>query len=514
MVLGGGLAGLSYVHYLRNFAAAMNKGSLISKITILEANNYIGGSVKTKVFEDGVIHELGPRSIRTAGVRANNTITLLEQLGLAEDFVPINNNADGRWIYNDGRVHSVPLTLSKIFYKIPASKSTIASAVWNDIYKAEKMNLDEYPDRDPSLYDFMKHRFGVEVAEKMVDPILRGITAGDARDLSTRALLADLLDKEQVYGSIVKGIFKPPVTKMPHDDLFPHDIMESKLLDKVTKMKAPSFNLKDGLQTLPDRLSDSLLNTNEDGRISIYNQTKVESIKFNTGINSDEAPCSVVVSTLDGDRVAIDADHIISTITAKDLAKTLPDSMDADQRKALDDIVKIPHSPVGCVSVEYRDLKDRKKMHKCIDSFGFLTQSKAGSKILGISMDTTMFPQRDKPLGAFRMTAMIGGSWFKEVLGTDNVNDVTNAQLEQIALDEIRKILNIEQEPHRMETLLWKTGIAQYKPGHVARLTRARAQIDKLSMPLTLLGQSYDGVAVNDVIFTARMAAFNYIKSL
>lgn len=514
VILGGGLSGLSYAHYLRNFLAASNKNHLISKITLLEANNYMGGSVKSNLFDDGMVHELGPRSVRTQGVRAKNTIVLLEQLGLEDKLVcihPDSSAAKQRYIFNGGQLHKIAFSFWTLLSKLPNTKTTPVGAIIKDL-RTQRMNLDDYPDRDPSLYDFFAHRFGEDVAENIVDPILRGITAGDARKLSTRALFGDLLDKEQVYGSLIKSIGKPPTSKMRHDDLFPHDVINSKLLDKFDKEKLVSYNIKTGLQTLPEYISNSLLNTDENDVLSIFNKTQVVSIKFgrDDDDDDDQAPCKVKVKTVDGDHVDIPADHIVAALPSVELAKILPESL---KHKALHNITKIPHSPVACVCVEYRNLKE-KKVPSVLNSFGFLTQSKAGSRVLGIAFDSAMFPVIDEPHNSTRMTCMIGGSWFKEVVGTDNLDEVQDTQLEQIALEEIRKILKLNDEPFRMSAYLWKTGIAQYEPGHTGRLKETRSNITNLSIPLTLLGQSYDGIAVNDVIFASRMAANEFVNSL
>lgn len=483
-------------------------------MTVFESNNYMGGSIKTELFDDGMVHELGPRSIRTSGFRAQNTVALLEHLGLTDRILPVlakSAASKNRFIYSQGRMHTVPTSLKEVFKKLPGSNSRLISAIMRDL-RTEKMNLEQYQDGDPPLYDFVKHRFGPDVAENILDPLMRGITAGDARKLSTRALFSDLIDKEQAYGSVVKGMAKPPVSKMPHDELFPHDVLESKLLDKFQKDGVLSYNLSTGLQTLPEYLSNALLNTNEDGAISIFNQTRVRALEFNVLKDDFETvPCMVEVETVDGDLLKIEADHVVAAIPSKQLAELLPKNLPETQKKAFDMVTSIPHSPVGCVCVEYRYLS---KVPKVIDSFGFLTHSKAGSRVLGISFDSSMFPQIDKPHKSTRMTAMIGGSWFKEVLGTADPNQVTNNQLEQIALEEISKILGIQDEPHKVSTLLWKTGIAQYRPGHKGSLREARQIFKEQSVPITLLGQSYDGVAVNDVVFAARMAAHGFVKSL
>lgn len=515
VVLGGGISGLSFLHYVRNFAAFFEKKPHISKMILLEANNYMGGSIKTKHFQDGMLHELGPRSIRLAGVRAHNTVALLEQLGLADKVLPIKGDspaARNRYVYYKGRMNAIPTSMMALFKKIPGSDKRIYRSVLQD-FSAEKMNLDQYPDRDPPFFDFVKHRFGQEIAEGFIDPLLRGITAGDARHLSTRALFGDWIEKEQTYGSVLKSMAKPPVTKMAHDPLFPQDVLGSKLLDKFDKDKVASYNLSTGLQTIPEYISNSLLNTNEDGAISIFNQTKVKSIEFN--VEKDEfeiVPCMIEVETVDGDLVKIEADHVISAIPSKELMKLLPKNLPEKQKKAFDLVGSIPHSPVACVCVEFRDLQGPQL--NILQSFGFLTQSTAGSKVLGIAMDTAMFPQIDRPFKSNRMTAMIGGSWFKEIFGTDNPDQVTDAQMEQIALEEIGKLLGIKQDPYAMSSLLWKVGIAQYKPGHKGYLREAREILKEQQVPITLIGQSYDGVAVNDVIFSSRMAAHEYVKSL
>lgn len=513
LVLGGGLSGLSFVHYLRNFLAFHKKSGAISKIIILEANNYMGGSIKTNVFEDGVVHELGPRSIRMIGAKGNNTVCLIEQLGLGDHMVSLTTASVAsrdRYVYRDNNFYKVPASLASVFRRIPGSNKTLLGVLRHDLFQP-KMDLEKYPYKDPPLYDFVCHRFGTEAAEAILDPLLRGIVAGKSRETSTLALFGDMLRKEQTYGSFSMGALKGPVTKMTHDELFPGDIMGSKLLDKMQKDRVLSYNLETGLQTLPEHLSNSLLNTNDDGLISIYNRTKVLQVNFNTD-HLAETPCSVKVRTVDGDDLTIEADHIISTIPAKNFNETLGDCMPTEQKEALKFVTEIPHSPIGCVAIEYRDLS--KPLPNLVKSFGFLTHSQAGSRVLGISFDTTMFPKLDAHVGSFRLTCMLGGSWYKEVFGTENLDQVTNAQLEQISLEEVRKLLKIEDEPHRMSTIFWKVGIAQYRPGHSARLAETRENLKKLNMPLTLLGQSYDGFSVNDVVYSARLAANDFAKSL
>lgn len=513
IVIGGGIAGLSYVHYLRNFLTVTNKGHLIDKIILLESNKYLGGSIKTQTFDDRLIHEQGPRSVRFAGAKSRNTVTLLEQLGLENQLVVIDGKSSAgvkRYVYNQNKLHLVGASLGSLFSKVPGGKTRIISAAIRDLFRAKKLDLDKFPHGDPTIYQFFSHRFGDEIAELVLDPLLRGITAGDVRKLSCQAMFGDILAREQAHGSVLRGMSKSPVTPMVTDEWLPNEMLKSNLLQKFNKDKISSWNLKTGLQTLPERLSNSLLNTNEDGKVSIYNNTRVESIEIDDYRKKGGDPCRVHVRTIDGDHVKLEADHIVAALPSVQLAG-LTKSMDEKPRSVFETLGSIIHVPVGCVTIEWRDML---RKPKAMDSFGFLTHSKSKSRILGTAFDSAMFPSIDDRYRSTRITCMIGGAWMEEMTGVSDVNKIDSALLEQIAIDEFRRILNVHDEPYRMSSYLWKTGIANYHVGHQSLVKKAREDIESMRLPLTLLGQSYDGIAVNDVIWSARMEADSFVKKL
>lgn len=511
VILGGGVTGLSYLHYLRIFAQALDKEHLIDRIVLVESNNYLGGALKSKVYDDGVVHELGVRNIRTYGVKSRSTMALAEHLGLDADVVGVKaGSTKGRQVLTkDNHMEELPESMFRLFRKLPGTNTRVGQAIFRDMYKAPKMDLTKYPDEDPPLHDFVSHRFGAEVADAVLDPIMRGLNAGDCRNLSTRALVSDILDKEQAYGSVFRSVSKPPIKVTPHDDLYPSDVLNSKLVKRVEKERILLYTFKQGLNILPDRLANTLLNNNPGDKVSIYNQTKAIAIDFEN--EELEAECSVIVETLDGDKIKIGADHVISAIASVDFVKLFKTSLPSNRRTIWEDIVDVPHNPIGQVCVEYYDssLRSRKDLQA---SAGLLLHSKSDSRTLSLSFDSNIFPEPNP--NTFKINVMIGGEWFNSVLGTTDVNSISPGQLQDIALTDIRKILNINNEPKRISTQLWKTGIAQYRPGHKERIDRVRANIKRLGIPLTLIGQSYDGIAVNDVIFGARMAAYNFVKDL
>ena len=68
-VLGGGISGLS--------AAWKLSSSNRADVTIIERNERVGGWVHSKCTDHGSVFELGPRSLRTAGVSGKQTLNLV-----------------------------------------------------------------------------------------------------------------------------------------------------------------------------------------------------------------------------------------------------------------------------------------------------------------------------------------------------------------------------------------------------------------------------------------------------
>ena len=77
LVLGGGVAGLTCAYYLSRLSARVLRGR---DILLIEGRDSTGGWLQSARYADGVVHELGPRSIRTAGAVGLNTLSLVRPL--------------------------------------------------------------------------------------------------------------------------------------------------------------------------------------------------------------------------------------------------------------------------------------------------------------------------------------------------------------------------------------------------------------------------------------------------
>jgi protoporphyrinogen/coproporphyrinogen III oxidase len=81
----------------------------------------------------------------------------------------------------------------------------------------------------------------------------------------------------------------------------------------------------------------------------------------------------------------------------------------------------------------------------------------------------------------------------------------------KIALEQVEKILGVSTKPDSFKVNILKSCIPQYVVGHHDRVDRIRNYVEENNLPIKLCGASFDGVGVNDVIYSA-VQAVNSLK--
>ena len=62
-------------------------------------------------------------------------------------------------------------------------------------------------EKDTTVFKFINNRFGKEFHDKLIEPILSGIYAGNTKENELKNIASKFLwDLEQSYGSIIKGL--------------------------------------------------------------------------------------------------------------------------------------------------------------------------------------------------------------------------------------------------------------------------------------------------------------------
>lgn len=436
VIIGAGISGLSCAWFLKKrWKEEVN-------ITILEKSSRTGGWIQT-IQQDGFLFEQGPRSCRTKG-SGQATLELVEELGLQNQLIASDSSAQFRYVYVNHRLEKVPSHFWE-FCRSPLLKGIIPAIIRDlTVFKGHLP--------DESLYAFMTRRFNAQLAERLVDPLVSGIYAGDIRKLSLQSCFPLLHQWEQQHRSVIVGALK-------------HRSQPSVNPFIAQWQKQNIFSFKQGMETLPAALAHQ---TEADIRL----KCTVNKLIFN----------AEGISVLFNQNESIEADHVISTLPAFTLASLIP---------ALSSVCnRIPYASVAVINVGY----DRPVLKQ--KGFGYLVPSQEKEAILGCVWDSCVFPQQNQTLNETRLTLMMGGMHHADLINHEE-------QCKQKALNSLAKHLNIEEDPKTIQIKMARQAIPQYEVGYQAILDEIKTRLNQLSPHLTLSG-TFQGVAVNDCIACAK----------
>ncbi|XP_068426267.1 protoporphyrinogen oxidase isoform X2 [Clinocottus analis] len=205
------------------------------------------------------------------------------------------------------------------------------------------------------------------------------------------------------------------------------------------------WSLSRGLESLPESITEYL---QQSGRVQLHREAAVQRIS--------PSASGWKISLEDG---VMSADHIISALPAKALSCILPPSSCRPLVQLLQHISTVT---VAVVNLEYE------------------------GAVLPVAV-------------------MMGGAWFQEVFGAPEA--ATEEHLLARATEAVRRQLGVATAPSWSRVALQRDCIPQYHQGHRQGVESMRRFIGENRLPLALVGASYDGVSVNDVIFSGRTAA-------
>jgi oxygen-dependent protoporphyrinogen oxidase len=106
---------------------------------------------------------------------------------------------------------------------------------------------------------------------------------------------------------------------------------------------------------------------------------------------------------------------------------------------------------------------------------------------------------------------MLGGAWYEEYISNKNSDEIYD-----IAIKELKKHLKLKTEPNLYEVTILPQAIPQYKIGHQKLLEKIKINLKEknIDKKLLLIGNSYEGIGVNDAIFNARKLVQQILKKI
>jgi len=181
-------------------------------------------------------------------------------------------------------------------------------------------------------------------------------------------------------------------------------------------------------------------------------------------------------------------------------AAALLSSVDAEvAREAARELAGIPSGAIGMVAMGFAAEAFRTPP----DGFGFLVVPGEDLDVLGVLVESNVFPHRAPP-GAVLVRAIMGG-----VAGPP-IDELSDAEMKGIARTAVDRAWGLVEgpdgAPHRSWVGRQDRGIPQYVMGHQARLDRIEERLRELP-GIHLAGNAYRGIAVGKLVDDAEAIA-------
>lgn len=466
-VVGGGVAGLAVAVNLLDQAA----GRADIRVTVFEKDAQPGGNLRT-LRKEGWQLEWGPN-----GFLDNEpaTLRLVDRLGLREKLQRSSDAARRRFLLVDGKLQEIP-TSPPAFLKSGLLPLAAKLRMAGELFVPRRRDLGQAaqrPETDETIAAFGDRRLGRAFTSTMLDPMVKGVFGGEATRLSLAAAFPRMVELESEYGGLFKAMIALGRKKKKGEsktDAGPSGVLHS---------------FRGGMAALIEALARVV---QDDDRAELLTSAEVRSLERRNGGwevtagGAAHGPFDLVVEAAPAHAAA---DHLQNQDSA--VAGWLRE---------------IPFAPMAVVALGF----GREQVAHDLDGFGLLVPGKEKRDLLGALWTSSIFTGR-APAGKVLLRCMAGGA------GNPGIMSLSDDELVQVICAELRPLLGLQGRPGMTTVIRHERAIAQYVPGHLARLGRIEERLEKLP-GLYLTGSSYRGIAVNACVKQAEALAPRIISRL
>jgi len=386
---------------------------------------------------------------------------LARQLGLGDAIVGTNEATRRYYVAWAGQLHPVPegLVLGVPTRLAPLIRTRLFS--WRG--KARMALEPLVParrfvgDDDESIADFARRRLGLEAAERLVAPLLGGISAGDANDLSLVAAFPQLVAMEREHGSLVRGM---------------RAAGRARAASSASGREASAFlSLEGGVGALVGALCEKL------GGEGVTLRSGAEA----RTVTRAERGWTVEIAGAP----ALSADSVLLAIPAHSAAPVLA-ALDDELGRGLRGL---RYASTATVFLAFR----RADVADPLDGVGFVVPRALGRPILAGTWVSSKWARR-APDGHVLVRGFFGGAWGEDVLS------LGDEALTRLARDELRAVMHLEAEPLWSRVFRFDRASPQMCVGHVVTMRAIRERLAHAAPGVELAGGGYDGVGISDCI--------------
>ena len=453
VIVGGGIAGLTALRQVQ-------KQPEVNAV-LLEASSHFGGKIRTTNFLGRPVDEGADAFI----TRVPWGIELCAELGL--DSFLISPATSSAYVLVDGVLRKLPegLVLGVPTKLLPLLRSRIVGPLAAIRAGLDRFLPDDWPGDDESVGGLIRRRMGDQIAERLVDPLIGSINAGDTDHLDAALAAPQLETAARRNRSLITGL-KAQAKASPNP-------------------QTPVFL---GFENGMGQLVETLVNSVQDA--DTRTNTPVTAITRDTD--------NLVVRT---QQTSIECDAVILATPAHQAAQLL-----ATCQPAADRLSSIEHASVAMVTMGFK----RSDVGHSLDGSGMLIPRGEGLLTTAASWGSSKWPHwADEEHVILRVSAGRAGD--TRALALDD------NELVETLLTEVANILEIEGDLVEWRVSRWIDAFPQYAPGH-DRLVAAIERDLRSGMPgLFLAGAGYKGIGIPACINQGNQSAeatLDYLKTL
>lgn len=451
VVVGGGITGLACAH-------ALERAALPADAKVFEGSTRLGGNIFT-LSHNGFVIDAGPDSWVAAKPHATR---LAREVGLGNELIGTRDEARKVFIVWKGQLHPMP---AGSVLGIPTEWKPFATTTLFGLDAKARAGLDLIvpkkhfgADEDESIGAFVSRRLGSEMAERLVSPLLGGIFAGDADQLSVRACIPQLFEAEQKHGSLIRAM---------------------RALRAARKTAAASGGEGSAFTSLERGVGDLVVNVAH----------KLAHAEVMTG-----APALGLSPLAPGDprgrwtvatnRGSFHADDVVLSVPAH-AASRLVSGFDAQLASMLG---VVPYVSTATVFLACR----RADIRHPLDAVGFLVPKSENRRILACTFVSSKWDHR-APAGQVLLRVFIGGANAEHLLERDDDGLVS------IAREELLALMGVDRAPSFTRVFRHKGASPQPVVGHLGRMKKILARVGE-HPGLYVGGNGYVGTGIPDAI--------------